>query len=207
VQLLRGSKSVRPRWLLILLSLTLLVSCATLIHPPASVADPSTVVLITHGISSSLVFADQSGRAVRFAYGDWRYYALNQTGVGDALAAILWPTPAALGRQVIDGAAEQPDDLVAQLGIAYDEAFPIRVERAAVKRLREDLESLFLARVETRVYNPEPKLEFVRHPEAYSLFNNSNRKVAQWLRELGATVSGIPLLSKWRVKSTAEETR
>jgi hypothetical protein len=185
-------------------SLTLLVSCATTIRPPAAVSDPSTVILLTHGISSSLVLADQKGRAVRFAYGDWRYYALNRTDLGTTLAAALWPTPSALGRQVVEPAAEQPDALVAQLGIAYDEVFSIRVERAAVERLRQDLETLFLAAIDTRVYNPEPNLEFVRHPEPYTLFNNSNRKVAQWLRQLGCKVSGIPLLSKWRVKSARE---
>jgi hypothetical protein len=185
-------------------SLTLLISCATTIRPPAAVSDPSTVVLVTHGISTSLVLADQRGRAVRFAYGDWRYYALNRTGLGATLAAALWPTPSALGRQVIDPAAEHPDALVAQLGIAYDEAFPIRVERAAVERLRQDLEKLFLAAMETRVYNPEPNLEFVRHPEPYTLVNNSNRKVAQWLRQLGCRVSGIPLFSKWRIKRARE---
>ena len=187
------------RFLLIPSSLTLLVSCVTTVRPPATLVDPTTVVLLSHGISSSLVLADQEGRAVRFAFGDWRYYALGHTGIGDALAAILWPTPSALGRQVIDEATEEPDLLVAQLGIAYDAAFPIRVEREAVRRLREDLESQFLAHIDTRVYNPEPRLEFVRHPESYSLINNSNRKVAQWLRRLGSKVSGAPLMSKWKV--------
>lgn len=192
------------RFFVFAFSLTQFFSCATTIRPPATVAEPSTVILLTHGISSSLVLADQKGRAVRFAYGDWRYYALNRTDIAATLAAVLWPTPSALGRQVVDTAAEQPDTLIAQLGIAYDEAFPIRVERSAVERLRRDLESLFLAAIDTRVYNPEPNLEFVRHPESYTLVNNSNRKVAQWLRQLGSRVSGIPLFPKWRVESARE---
>lgn len=181
-------------------SLLLLVSCTSAIRPPASVADPSTVVLFTHGISSSLVLADEKGRAVRFAYGDWRYYALDRTGFCDAIAAILWPTPSGLGRQVVDDAAEEPSVLIRQVGIAYDEVFLIRAERESVTRLRRHLEALFLAHIETRVYNPEPNLEFVRHPEPYSLFNNSNQKVAGWLRALGSKVSGLPLLPHWRVE-------
>jgi hypothetical protein len=193
----------KPPWFLIVSSLTLFASCTTTIRAPAPIADPSVVLLLSHGISSSLVLADEKGRAVRFAYGDWRYYALGRTGIRNAIAAIVCPTPSALGRQVIEGAAEQPEALIAQIGIGYGEMLLIRAERQAVRRLRQQLESLFLAAIETRVYNPEPRLEFVRHPEPYSLFNNSNQKIAGWLRALGAEVSGVPLLPNWRLDPSA----
>jgi hypothetical protein len=176
------------------------VSCATTVRPPADVADPSTVVVLSHGISSSLILADESGGAVRFAYGDWRYYALGRTGIRETLAAVLWPTTAALGRQVVEGADRRPDDLVAQFGIEYDGKLFVAVERHAVKALRQRLEALFLANIASRVYNPEANLEFVPHPEPYSLCRNSNQMVAQWLTELGATVEGLPILPKWRIK-------
>lgn len=174
-------------------------SCTTAIHPPASVIQPETVVLLTHGISSSLVLPDQQGRMVRWAYGDWRYYALGRDSVLEAIAALLWPTPAALGRRVVEGESEGPMAGLAEFGIAWDDAFSIRVERAAVTSLGQRLEALFAANLAGRVDNPEPNLEFVRHPEPYTLFNNSNRKIAQWLRELGCEVSGFPLLPRWRV--------
>lgn len=173
------------------LLLPLVVSCTTTIRPPVAVADPVPVVVLTHGISSSLVLPDERGGAVRFAYGDWRYYALGQTGLCETLAAGLWPTRAALGRQVIDPAM--------MAGVSSDGAVSIVAHRTAVAELLARLEALFLQAIATRVYNPGPGLEFVTHPQPYSLRNNSNRQVARWLRELGAEVAGVPLLPRWRV--------
>jgi hypothetical protein len=140
----------------------------------------------------------------RWAFGDWRYYARGRSGPYESVAAVLWPTRGALGRQAIGAAPAQLDDLIAQLGIGIDEAFPLLVERAAVAALRQRLESLFEANRATLLYNPSPRLEFVHHPEPYTLFNSSNRKVAQWLRELGCEISGVPLLSNWRVETNRE---
>lgn len=158
-------------------------------------------MLVTHGKSSSLILPNGELRAARWAFGDWRYYAVGETGLWSTVAAALWPTPSALGRQVIDPAPEATRDLLASLGIGIDKAYSIRVERAAVARLQARLESIFEANRETLLYNPGPRLEFVRHPEPYTLVNSSNRKIAEWLRELGCTISGVPLLSRWRVES------
>lgn len=186
--------------LLLLLAALLSVSCATVIRPPADPSVPETVLLVTHGRSSSLILRGDEGDAARWAYGDWRYYALGRKGSSDALAALLRPTRAALGRQTIAGAPESAADLVARLGIGIDGVFPIEVSREAVARLDERLQALFAAHLETLLYNPEPRLEFVEHPRRYSLFSNSNGRVAAWLRELGCEVSGMPLLSKWRIE-------
>lgn len=191
--------SPRRRPLLILLVAAILsASCTTVIQPPAMPSDPDIVFLVTHGKSSSLIV--QGGEdATRWAYGDWRYYALGRKESSDALAAILWPTRAALGRQTIERAPAEPEDLVRRLGIGVDEIFAIEVSREAVVRLETRLQQLFAANLDTLLYNPGPRLEFVEHPQRYSLVRNSNGMVAAWLRELGCEISGLPLLSKWRV--------
>ncbi|HUP48178.1 MAG TPA: hypothetical protein VNA04_05240 [Thermoanaerobaculia bacterium] len=180
--------------LILLLSFFSLASCTATIHPPAAVVEPSTVILFTHGISSSLVLADEPGRAVRFAYGDWDYYALNKDSAWNAMAALFWPTPSGLGRQVIEGAANDPPALIRQFGIGYDEVFLFDVERDAVTRLRTRLESFFGEALD----NPEVRLEFVPHPDRYSIFNHSNMAIVRWLRELGARVPAMPLLPRYR---------
>jgi hypothetical protein len=184
--------------LTLLLAAMLPASCTTVIQPPAKPSDPDIVLLVTHGKSSSLIL--QGGdEATRWAYGDWRYYALGRKESSDALAAILWPTRAALGRQTIEKAPRRPEDLVRRLGIGIDEIFAIEVSRESVARLERRLQQLFAANLDTLLYNPAPRLEFVEHPRHYSLVSNSNGRVAAWLRELGCEVSGVPLLSKWRV--------
>jgi hypothetical protein len=184
----------------VLLAAMLSVSCTTVIHLPSAPQDPETVFLVTHGWSSSLVLRGQGDDASRWAWGDWRYYALGHTGILDGLAAVLWPTESALGRQRIESAPQTPDELFVRLGIGIDEMFVITVGREAVGRLEQQLQDLFAANVETLHYNPEPRLEFVKHPQRYHLFRNSNSRIADWLRELGCEVSGFPLLSRWRVE-------
>jgi hypothetical protein len=191
----------RPLHVLVLaIPLLMMVSCTTTVTPPPVVADPQTVVLLTHGKSSSLVLPDDEG-VTRWAFGDWRYYALGRAGPFESAAAVLWPTRGALGRQRIEPAPARLDELIAALGIGIDEAFSFRAERAAVEALRSRLDAIFDANRATLLYNPSPRLEFVHHPEPYTLFNSSNRKVAQWLRELGCTISGVPLFSRWRVET------
>jgi hypothetical protein len=192
-----------PRAALVIAILATLgsVSCTTAIHPPAAPADPETVLLVTHGWSSSLVVPDQEGDAARWAWGDWRYYALGRETVLNGLVAVLWPTQSGLGRQRIEPAPESIDELPWRLGIGIDEVFAITVGREAVVRLAEQLEDLFAANIETLHYNPKPRLEFVKHPRAYTLFTNSNSMIAEWLRELGCEVVGFPLMSRWRVET------
>ena len=189
----------RRRPLLALLLVAMLsASCTTVIQPPAKPTDPDIVLLVTHGKSSSLIL-HRGDDATRWAYGDWRYYALGRKESSDALAAILWPTRAALGRQTIERGPRIPADLVRRLGIGIDEIFAIEVSRESVVRLETRLQQLFAANLDTLLYNPAPRLEFVEHPPRYSLVSNSNGRVAAWLRELGCEISGVPLLSKWRV--------
>lgn len=183
-----------------ILAIAFSIACTTTIRPPAVTAEPATVYLLQHGRSSSLVLDDGDGQVSRWAYGDWRFYALGHKGVTSALAAVLWPTKSALGRQLVESAPDSSDDLLERMAIGVDQMFPITVERSAVARLEQRLNELFTANLETRLFNPGPQLEFVHHPEPYTLFNNSNRKVAQWLQELGCEVHGLTILSRWRVE-------
>jgi hypothetical protein len=187
--------------LVAVLAIALFVSCTTVVRPPAAPSTPEHVLLVTHGWSSSLILRDRKGNAFRWAYGDWRYYALGQQGPFETIAAVLWPTQAALGRQTIEAAPETPRELIARLGIGIDESYAMSVERDAVVRLLQRLNDLHAANIDTLHFNPDYRLQFVRHPEPYTFFNNSNRMIAVWLRELGCDVRGFPLKARWRVEA------
>jgi hypothetical protein len=185
---------------LVLLASVVVFSCTTVVHPPPAPRVPEVVILLTHGKSSSLVLPREERGSARWAYGDWRYYALGETGVYATVAAVLWPTPSALGRQLIDQPTDDAQRLVERLGIGIDRVFLISVEREEVDRLAAHLTEVFESQAGTAVHNPEARLEFVRHPEPYTLWSSSNRRVAQWLEALGCRVDGFALLSRWRVE-------
>jgi len=74
-------------------------SCTYSILVPQTLTEPTTVYLIDHGRTSSLVLPNLEGSYTRYAYGDHRWYALDDTGIWQGFAALFWPTPGALGRQ------------------------------------------------------------------------------------------------------------
>ncbi len=187
--------ALRP-WLLLPLLLWL-AGCKTTIAPPDDVAEPTTVFVLDHGRHASLVLPTAEG-AVRYSYGDWDYYALRQTGLWSGLRALVTPSPAALGRQPLS-LAPTGENLPGQLRVVVDELLPIQVDAGAVAALRRELDDLYDQASGPRHYSAPLDVSFVRYPTAYSFGHNSNRKVAQWLEQLGCEVRGPALLSNWRL--------
>ena len=57
------------------------------------------------------------------------------------------------------------------------------------------------------VYGPASQMYYVKAGEKYGAFNNSNQATARWLRELGFTVKGSALTSKFVVEPAPESER
>jgi hypothetical protein len=154
------------------------------------VHDPTTVYVLDHGRHTSLVLPDERG-LVRYAYGDWRWYALGDTGIHQGLAALFTRSPAGLGRRLLPG--DTPDEAFARLQVGVEARLSIRVEASAATALRDQLDHLH-AVAAVRVENASADLEFALHPEPYSLLNNSNTMVTAWLEALGCRVVPLALL-------------
>lgn len=186
------------RLVLLIVVLGLLAGCVTtVVVPPGSPAEPVPVFLLDHGRHTSLVLPAPDGTMARYAYGDWRFYAERQTGLGHAIAAILWPTESALGRRHLPGPPTETA-VRAQVRVGIQEVHGLSVEAARVAALRRRLDALFEAG-EVRE-TPEVDLSFVAYPHAYSLRHNSNAVIADWLIELGAGVNRRPIWAGWRVE-------
>ena len=157
-------------------------------HSPPSPANPAPVFLLDHGGHASLVLPADEGM-VRYSYGDWEWYALGRTGAAEGSRALIGPNPAGLSRKVLF-ASPTEEAIRRTLPIATEHIFLIQAEAESVARLRSRLETIFLENRQTLHHNPAFDIDFVRHPEPYSLSHNSNTVVAGWLRELGAEVRG-----------------
>lgn len=188
------------RWPIVMLLGLLSWGCATVLTPPAreSLKDPVDVYLLDLGRTPSLVLPGAPGGGMtRYAYGNWNWYALQNHGVLDALAAIFLPTRGALGRQELPLAATTAD--LRRLAPAENH-YVLTVEREAVLRLRADMGRIFEQNKHTRVDNTTDQLEFVHHPRPYCGLSNSNHAVARWLRELGVRTKGPGIFSVWAVR-------
>src|SRR5687768_14257878 len=85
----------------------IVAACAAtyVVAPPplAPAIARAPVAVLDHGRHSSLVIGLPDGRMVRYAYGDWRWYAEGKTGAAEGYAALFRETPSALGRRVMAG--------------------------------------------------------------------------------------------------------
>lgn len=172
-------------------------ACTTTIVPPREVAEPTRVAVLDHGRHASLVLELPGPRLVRYSYGDWRWYALRDTGAAQGLAALAGSTRAALGRRALPGPLS-PENLQQVLRVGVEEMLVLAVETRDAARLAAELDALFEANRATLVYNPVYDLEFVHHPEPYSFGHNSNHMVARWLEALGCRIEGPATFSAWR---------
>jgi hypothetical protein len=192
----RGRRRRASALAVLALAVPVLVGCTTTIVAPCGSPPRQTVYVLDHGRTSSLALPDEAGGFVRYVYGDWRWYALNETTVSVGIAALLWPTQGALGRAAL------PSRFTADGGaaVAYEQLHALEVEAQRLRELRRRLDDLYSANALSRVYNALYDLDFVPYPMPYSVLYNSNHVIAAWLEELGCEVRGPALWSQWRVQ-------
>ena len=185
--------------LLLLLVLAAPIGCTTTVVAPARVKQPVTVYLLDHGRTPSLVLPGEPGRMVRYMYGDWEWYARNNTTAWRGFLALFVPTRGTLGRDEFP-AVESADALPEALAVGIEEVLPIEVEREHARALQREIESEFDAHREAGVWNEGNRARFVPHSQKYTWFTNSNHMVAGWLRELGCETHGPAFDSCWKVE-------
>jgi hypothetical protein len=173
--------------------------CVTTIVPPGEVREAGHVFVVDHGHTTSLVIPSNEGM-LRYAYGDWAYYALRKNDLWHGIAALLWPTQGALGKGQLSG-RESAESVRNQLG-AVHAVHTVRVERASIAAFERRMDALFRSRIETAVENVPYGLRFVHHPQPYTYWWNSNHAVASWLRELGCSTHGLSFHAAWHVRQS-----
>ena len=201
---MRISRFFHHRRLLALLSLSIgavavVTGCVTTtLHPPTDPEEPRAVFLVDHGRHSSLVIGRSDGDLVRYAYGDWRYYADQDTSLASGAAALLWPTPATLARAQLDGPVEV-DVLRGQLRVGIQDIYVFEVAGSDADRVMDKLDALHLEGEAAHQYVAAYDMAFAPHPDPYTVLNNSASVLAGWLESMGVEVDGPAFLASWRV--------
>lgn len=193
-----SSEVAAARWVR-LLFLAILVAatsgCANHVTVPEDPTSPVQAYLINHGRHASLVLPDSNGQWRRYVHGEWRWYALDETGPLRAIQAILWPTQATIGRGTLSRSPENGSPLPG-IPEGYAEAISFQVSQSRVASLRQRLDDYF-ENPEMHHYQPIYALEFVPFPRSYWFLHQSNEVIANWLRALGLEVRGPTLFSDW----------
>lgn len=176
-----------------------LTGCVTTtLYPPDTPVHPRTVFLIDHGRHTSLVMATDAGDLVRYAYGDWRYYADQDTRLRTGVAALLWPTAGTLARSQLDGPADL-EVLRSQLRVGVEAVWKFEVAGGDVDRLRRALDEVHESGAASHQYVAAYDMTFAPHPEPYTWINNSATMISRWVEQLGVEVDGWGMVASWEV--------
>ncbi|MBE9046947.1 DUF2459 domain-containing protein [Pleurocapsales cyanobacterium LEGE 10410] len=174
----------------------IVLSSPTFIIPPTAPIAPVTVYVIDYGYHSRLVLPDEEGKLMQYAYGDWRYFALNRQNFVDGIAALLYPTQGTLGRRQFNNLAE----FQGQLKSDRNTLLAFEVAEAKAARLLKLLDRRFRQNLPMRVKNPRNHLTFVLDDRDYIVFHNSNHELVTWLKNLDCRVKGFVALPNFQVK-------
>ena len=159
-----------------LLGTLLLAGCTMTVTAPSAQRDPVTVYMADYGRHSTLFLPRADGTWVEYAYGEWEWFALNNSGFLRSFPALLWPTQGTLGRRLKD---RKP------------QGHALRVEKAACVTLLAELDAAFESERDTLVYNDVMKMEFVHFHQDFSACKTCNGVMVEWRRALGCDVRGL----------------
>lgn len=172
--------------------------CAMHITPPRDVAEPAKIYLADYGRHSSVLLPEDDKTLVEFTYGQWHWFALNKNAWYNAWYLSIFPASGTLGRRVVpnDMSDEEMKSELAAL-----EVYSLNVERSRAIALRDELQRMYDANIDTKVNNSLVGMDFVRAPIIYSLyFQNCNKVVAVWLERMGCHVGGSHHFADFKIK-------
>lgn len=175
----------------------LLSGCgAVLVGPEKVPAEQRTVHLLEHGHHSTLLLTAADQSRLRYAYADWSWYVDEKEGLKTGFAAMLRDSRAALGRQRLTP-AQPGENLASVVGVGIEKTYTFQVDANKVDDLLDVLEHLYHSSADEPYHSDTRNLSFVEHPQPYRFSQNSNHMVAEWLGELGVSVSGNPAVGRW----------
>lgn len=177
----------------LVLVLPLLGGCANRVVPPADVREPCSVYVLDYGYHAALLLPEEDGGLGEYAFGEWEWFARNQMQWYRGPIILSWPQPSCLGRRVLSAATTQ----AAHSAFGAARVTELIVERDRAHGLRRRLAEPFQAAAQPPHFNPVCQMAFVRTDDPYWLYNNCNSRVADWLRNLGCSVQGLGVSSRF----------
>ncbi len=177
--------------------------CVWHVTPPAAPEEPQVVFISEYGRHTRVALpAEGRESLIEYGFGDWRFYALEERGIVSGLRALFFSNASALSRRQLPWTT-QAEAFQQIAGTVRSER--ILVERQRVDSLRERLELRWHALDTEMVVRDWENLTLAKVDDPYHLFHNSNHQTAAWLRELGVSVDGITIWSRFSVRQSENE--
>ncbi|MCU0689221.1 MAG: hypothetical protein MUE97_05725 [Phycisphaerales bacterium] len=190
--------------MVLIASAVLMAGCSMQLTPPdisaVSSGQRARVVILDHGIHGGLVLPMEDGSAREYAFGEWEYFALEETGLGQTLGAVFVPSQGTIARRDIPGGARMDPRQLAEPYIV-DSTHTLFVEAAKVRLLVEAIEAERAVRASEMLTRDDTN--FVPTDRRYSASHNCNHQLAAWLEALGVKVGGSRMWARFEVERTS----
>jgi len=161
---------------------------------PINPLNPVNIYLVDRGFHARLILPSSNNKCLEYAYGDWRYFALNQQDLLSGAAALLLPTQGALGRKL------KNCDRWQQFASEQNNHFSsFAVEKTKVDSLLKVLNLYFDRPATMQIKNPHTGMTLVPYDLTYTLLHNSNHELVRWLEDLGCRVEGFVLWANFKI--------
>ena len=171
--------------------------CQTTVHPPAALAQPTTVYLTDEVIHSSILMPMDDRRYVEYAFGDWAYAALDRHDPFHTVRALFFSPQGALGRRFLSlNVLARPMNPELK-GISIH---PLVLDRSDVNNLIRMLDAR-IDSAKSKAENPENHFLFATVDEHYSFFNNCNTLTKRSLRQMKCGVESRSPFALYDVES------
>jgi hypothetical protein len=195
-------KGKADKWKIVLAAfavalLVLIPGCTTYVIPPKAPINPTTVWIIEYGYHSSLALPEDAG-AVEYAYGEWKWFALNKDQRWRVFPVLFFPSQGTLGWRRLSHPPPQ-STIVRQQGAKNIQSFSASADK--VITLKNQLDRQISENLQTKVFNPQVDMFFVKVPKKYCGCRNCNSELAHWLEALDCRVEGGALCAKFRLRS------
>jgi hypothetical protein len=168
--------------------------------PDVSVLSPSQrarVVILDHGIHAGLVLPIEDGSAREYAFGEWEYFALEETGLGQTLGAVFVPSQGTIARRDIPGGARL-DPMHLAGPYIVEGTHTLFVDTAKVRELVAMIEAERTKRAGEMITRDDTT--FVPTDRTYSVSHTCNHHLATWLEALDVKISGSRMWARFSVE-------
>lgn len=179
--------------------------CTARVRVPAAPLNPESVWLLQFAYHSGLAMADGPGQLVVYEFGEWGWYAENDTRWYRMFDVFLWPSRGTLARRRLS--VNDPVDIDRLRWLFFaDRVWTLHVESARVAALRERLHRAYEQRQDSEYYDQQLDTYFVYAEQSYHAFRTCNDVMIQWLEALDMDVSAFFWTTKWQVAGAAAAT-
>jgi hypothetical protein len=153
-------------------------------------------LLVDYGKHSSLIIPNKEGGHIEFAFGEWKYFALDNTHWYRLPAILLWPTSSTLAR----GDYSDEAQLQRHLNRFITKVYPLRTSQSGLNHFLDHVLQIY-ASGQDLSYREDLEFTFVKlQDRPYSLFRNCNSVLISWLEILGIEHRGLVFSTNWEVE-------